>query len=238
MELIRGWLRTRFPDGSSSRWVLSGLSVHGVFFVVPIVRSLWATYKLTKSLFPIRVRVSRGQSIVVERARDSQVRIRRFLSVATWGGCSVRSSIVLFPRARLEVSGEFEIGPDVHIEVGSDAILMVGGRGASTGSGITCRCRIMVEKEMHIGEDSIIAWDTYLTDSDWHDLADTPRTAPVVVGRNVWIAHGASVLKGVEIEDGCIVGAKALVTTGHFPARSLIAGVPARVLRSDVKWSR
>lgn len=50
---------------------------------------------------------------------------------------------------------------------------------------------------------------------------------PVIIGKNVWIGEGASILPGITIGEGSIIGANAVVTKS-FPAYSIIAGVPAR----------
>lgn len=54
---------------------------------------------------------------------------------------------------------------------------------------------------------------------------------PVTLGRNVWVGSGARILPGVTIGDGAIVGAGAVVTR-DVPPRTLVAGVPARVLKT------
>jgi acetyltransferase-like isoleucine patch superfamily enzyme len=51
-----------------------------------------------------------------------------------------------------------------------------------------------------------------------------------VVGRNVWIGAGATVLQGVTIGDDAVVAAGAVVTRDVPPA-VLVAGVPARVVK-------
>jgi phosphonate metabolism protein (transferase hexapeptide repeat family) len=56
------------------------------------------------------------------------------------------------------------------------------------------------------------------------------RGKPVNIGNDVWIGHGAVVMPDVNIGDGAIVGANAVVTW-DVPAYSIVAGVPARVLR-------
>ena len=53
---------------------------------------------------------------------------------------------------------------------------------------------------------------------------------PIVIGDNVWIGHGVTVLSGVTIGDGAVVAARALVIN-DVPANAIVAGVPAKVLR-------
>ena len=55
--------------------------------------------------------------------------------------------------------------------------------------------------------------------------------APVVIGRNVWIGSGAKIMPGVTIHDGAIVAAGAVVIR-DVPAEVVVAGVPAKVIRS------
>lgn len=52
-----------------------------------------------------------------------------------------------------------------------------------------------------------------------------------VVGNDVWLGYGATVLPGVTIGDGAIVGAKAVVSR-DVPSYAVVAGNPARVVRS------
>lgn len=51
-----------------------------------------------------------------------------------------------------------------------------------------------------------------------------------IIGNDVWIGTGATVLPGAEIGNGVIIGAGAVVS-GRVPSYSVVAGNPARVLR-------
>lgn len=52
-------------------------------------------------------------------------------------------------------------------------------------------------------------------------------TAPIEIGRNVWIGRGVTILPGVTIHDGAVIGANAVVTRDVLP-EEVVVGVPAR----------
>jgi len=56
------------------------------------------------------------------------------------------------------------------------------------------------------------------------------RTAPVVIGDNVWLGAKVTVTKGVTIGDNCVIGANSVVTR-DIPPNSLAVGTPARVIK-------
>ncbi len=54
---------------------------------------------------------------------------------------------------------------------------------------------------------------------------------PVIIEDNVWIGEGVSILSGVTIGKNSIIGANAVVTQSFGP-NSVIAGVPARLIKT------
>jgi acetyltransferase-like isoleucine patch superfamily enzyme len=197
-----------------------------------------ATRRLTGKALPLNVRVNPGLRFVVRRSPNAAVVVDGIVHVHAWGMNRSPSSISLSGQSSLRISGNFGIGPGVHLSVGKGGVLEIGGQRQSLGSGITCNTRIMVEKLVRIGVDCLIAWDVFISDSNWHDIEGVERCKPIYIGDNVWISHGVSVVKGANIPSGCIVGAKSLVGKGDFPEASLLAGVPATVKRTGVQWSR
>lgn len=54
--------------------------------------------------------------------------------------------------------------------------------------------------------------------------------APVIIGENVWIGENSRIQRGVTIGDNAIVAAGAIVTK-DVPANSIVAGVPAKIIK-------
>lgn len=65
------------------------------------------------------------------------------------------------------------------------------------------------------------------------DQGASGRAVPVVIGDDVWLAHGAIVEPGVCIGDGSVVAAGAVVTS-DVPPGTLAIGNPARCMRLEM----
>ena len=91
-------------------------------------------------------------------------------------------------------------------------------------------------ERIEVGDDTMIGPFCYITDHD-HTFGDGMRpadgpliSAPVKIGARCWLGAHVSVLKGVSIGDGTVVGAGSVVTKS-LPAGVLAVGTPARVVR-------
>lgn len=116
----------------------------------------------------------------------------------------------------------------MNLHAGSGAIIrFCKNSGASTS-------KIIAHSGIHIGEGSLIGAGCLICDSDMHEVplgADMPvKCAPIHIGNQVFIGANCTILKGVTIGDGAVVGAGSVVT-GDIPPATLTAGQPARVLR-------
>lgn len=58
------------------------------------------------------------------------------------------------------------------------------------------------------------------------------QTAPVIIGKNVWIGGGAVILPGVTIGDNVVIGAGSVVTK-DIPSNTVACGNPCRAVREN-----
>ena len=63
------------------------------------------------------------------------------------------------------------------------------------------------------------------------DPAHVPYKGDTVIGNDVWIGYDATVMPGIHIGDGAIVGAKAVVTK-NVPPYTIVGGNPAKIIRT------
>jgi acetyltransferase-like isoleucine patch superfamily enzyme len=98
---------------------------------------------------------------------------------------------------------------------------------------VSINCYLDVE----IGDSTLVADNVYISDFD-HNFADL--TVPIKdqgiaksrvrIGRDVWLGTKVTIARGVEIGEGSVVGANAVVTK-DLPGYCVAVGVPARVIR-------
>lgn len=85
-------------------------------------------------------------------------------------------------------------------------------------------------KGIHIGANSYIAFSARILS---HDMTRAMKV-DTRIGENCFIGGNSLILPGVTIGDSCIVGAGSVVTRS-VPPGSVVAGNPARVLRSGLR---
>lgn len=98
-------------------------------------------------------------------------------------------------------------------------------------------CQIICSEHIKVGNDVAIASDVIIRGCDDHKIISCPHemTKPVLIGNHVWIGQRAMILKGVTIGDGAIVAAGSIVTK-DIPANTLVAGIPAKIIKREVYW--
>jgi serine acetyltransferase len=123
-----------------------------------------------------------------------------------------------------------------------DPVFRLGNR-----SFIGAGCIFSVAKLIEIGDDVLIAGGCNVSDYSAHPLDPVKRIAgeqvdpedvrPVRIGNKAWLGRGATVLPGVTIGEGAVVGA-ATVVTKDVPPGHICVGNPGRILSRTVYDAR
>jgi acetyltransferase-like isoleucine patch superfamily enzyme len=102
-------------------------------------------------------------------------------------------------------------------------------------------CCVHAWTQVSIGRACLLAANSQVLDSHGHatelqyarnrtKLQDAPQ--PIIIGDYCWIGLGALIFKGVTLGEGSVVAAYSVVMSGEYPAFSLLAGSPAKIVRT------
>jgi acetyltransferase-like isoleucine patch superfamily enzyme len=201
----------------------------GLGFRCSLLKTVWYSVR-----FRGLVVVGRGSRIRVHPSARIALAPKSVLAIGMAHDTPAGAVLRMHPRSSLRIEGRVQFMRACTVTVGYDATLTIGSDTfLNDGAEVWC-----CSPNTTIGPGCAISWGVRIVDTDFHKLlkngAATPH-APVHIGQNCWIGANALVLKGVNIGGGSVVAAGAVVTS-EVPPCSLVAGVPARVVRKDVTW--
>ena len=136
---------------------------------------------------------------------------------------------------RIEFGRDLYLYRDLHLETREEGVIRIGD-GVVLSRGV----HLVAFEGIEIGTGSMIGEYASLRDAN-HRFG--PGIAPrhsghdaraIRIGCNVWIGRGVTVLPGVHIGDGAVIGANAVVTHDVAPA-CVVGGVPAIPLQREVR---
>lgn len=129
------------------------------------------------------------------------------------------------------IMGEIELfGNNNRIEIGKSSRLVGVFVGAHNGTQVT------------IGEYCMMAAGTDIRTTDSHPIfnSEGEHINPdknILIHDRVWLAKGVDIMKGSEIESDSVIGTRSLVS-GFVAKNTIAAGIPARVIKTGITWSR
>lgn len=189
-----------------------------------------------RSLFAPRLlkRCGRGVSI------GKSVTIRQPARIALGNRVILDDSSVLDVRAESNAEGDcgIQIGNHVVIGRGSIVAAKAGFVSLADACNVSSYCRIATQSRVEIGESVLIAAYAYIGPGNHQvDSADKPIIEQtmdikggVFIGDHTWIGTRVTVLDGVRIGKGAVIGAHSLVTS-DIPDNAIAVGTPAKVIR-------
>lgn len=181
------------------------------------------------SALPLRTRVSKASAYAGALAL-APWRLREITS----RGAGTR----VVGRPRIENHGTIHLGDNVLLRsvtiplelYATDGAVITIGDGCIINSGAS----LAATRSITLGRRVFVGTLAFIMDSNFHDVEDRsvhPPGKPVVLEDDVWVGVKATILQGVRIGRGAVVGAHAVVTH-DVPAFTVVAGIPARVVRT------
>ncbi len=156
------------------------------------------------------------------------------LNESSLSGSKQETLVHLSDNAVLEVEGNFSAYYNTEIYLFKDAHLKVGWSYINAGTQIRCMESITIGDQCAIGR-NVMIMDFDAHDIYYNDGSKNQITKPIVIEDHVWIGAGATILKGVRLGKGSIVGAGSVVTK-DVPPNAIVAGNPAKVIKTGVEW--
>lgn len=145
-------------------------------------------------------------------------------------------------KSYLRIKGKLICGTNVIINQG--AVLSINTNAiVRIGNNVCASERLIIHSKLSIdiGDNCLIGWNTQIFDSDFHYLLKDGkvyyRNAKVVLGNNVWLANGVSIMKGAFLPAYTVVASNSLVKKNYSDVgeRCLLGGIPAKILKYNVE---
>lgn len=97
-------------------------------------------------------------------------------------------------------------------------------------------------RTISIGDGSLFSSEIVIRSGDSHSVLDLEgnrinEAKDVRIGNHVWVGHRVLINKGTVVPENCIIGTGAVLTKEYSEKNSVIAGVPAKVVKSGVNWT-
>lgn len=168
-------------------------------------------------------------------AKGSKIRMKGILTIgpSNFKKDVLYTKIILRENALIDLGGNYTFSAGCDVQVFKDAKFIIKGGGDSNiNTEIVCGSSITFEPFVFLGRNVIIRD----TNGDHYMSRQGYKTSkPVILGAHAWVCDRSTVMPGVHIYPGGIVGASSYVVT-DVPAFSLVSGNPAQVVDEELYW--
>lgn len=195
---------------------------------------------LLSSLLPVRMK-GKDNHIVRKSRLGRNFRIRVYgdnNSITIGSGCTLTNTSILMTGngSRIVVEDDVRFLGPCKIILGGGSTLIVRRNAGVRGVEFNLN-----GAKIEVGELCMFSYGIVLRNHDSHrvinpatrEVMNAPRD--IVLGKHVWVAQNATILKGCRIGDDSIIGFGSIVTKG-CASGSILAGNPAKVVKENINW--
>lgn len=133
--------------------------------------------------------------------------------------------------------GTFGTNPGASFVIRKNAILHIG-QHSSFGQNL----KILCSKEIYIGTELLASWNITIMDTDSHYFVNCNTgefneiSKSIYIGKHCFIGSASTLLKGSKLPNYSVVASHALITSCFDQEKALYAGVPAKLVKSDITY--
>lgn len=226
-------------------------SLYGIGRIEKLIYSNWfnplATLWINFRSFPIkqaillpiwvygrpRLYCLSGKMIILSKPKSGMI---KFNIVKYGAPGNMDSQTELYNLGKIEFFGKFEIGTGNKIVTSYGKTLTLGDN-----SVLMDRCCIAVHESVSIGDNTTIAHNCQIMDTNYHFIADMlnrripKRTSPIKIGSGCWVCNSSSIMMGSCLPDYAIIASHSVVNQDFSDALGgcIIAGIPAKIIKKD-----
>lgn len=217
-----------------------GKIVNLIRYMIGIPKSVYVNFRVLPFFHAIRLPIivsnrtklqSLSGKIKLEKVKTGMIRI---------GFGNMQMLDYRYQRTLLYLEGSIVFKGKCKIGMGS-RLMVYGHLELGENFSISGDATIICAKNISIGNNSTLAWESIVMDTDHHQIYDENgkcinESKKVIIGDNVWIGARSFILKGSHIPDGCIIGANTTITKLYDEKKVIIAGNPPRIVKHNVSW--
>lgn len=153
----------------------------------------------------------------------------------------VHSRSIIKNTGTIIFQGKASLGHGVKLNVNRNAVLVIGDGVVFSGeSAVVC------SEEIVLGDGCLISWDVLIMDTDFHQVYECQndgiqkkpkeKSRKIYIGKSVWVGCRCLIMKGINIEDGCIISAGTKLYKSINKKGVIVGGDGNDILKENIQW--
>ena len=216
-------------------WILKGLikSIYVNIRILPIRQAIYLPIVVDYST---RLESLRGRFIIDSKPRFAMIRFGA-IGTGLFSNRDIKPTLEIRGIVRFEENAF--MGKSFMLSVDYNGFIYIKKNFTNSALGT-----IICNQNIEIGENFLSSWNTLIMDTDYHRVKNiannelSNKNSPILIGNNVWIGCGVTIIKGSIIADGCIIAANTLISGKYTEKNCLLAGNVAMVKKRDITLYR
>ena len=141
------------------------------------------------------------------------------VSLLRWCGATIGQNVRIVSGVEIVGNGKLSIGDDVFIGAGSRIVAVA-------------PAEVIIGSHIDIAPQVLILTGTHLVEPEGSHMAGRGEARSVKIGDGCWLCARAAILPGVSLAEKTVVAAGSVVTQDVVEYETLVAGVPAKKVKS------